>query len=745
MSDRPRLTACLAWLALALATAPASAQVRDWPSERPPQPLAAREVRFPPYEVKTLSNGLRVVAVTHHEQPAVSLRLIIGAGGAHDPAYKPGLANLVALLLDQGTKTRSARQIARAIDDIGGAMGVGAGTDLTFINAVVMKDSFDLVLDLVSDVARNPAFAAEEIERQRQQVVSSLQVSYEDPDYVAGVVFDRLVYGFHPYGRPSAGTPDSIARLSRDDLIAFHGRFFAPNNAILAVVGDVTPAEAFAGVERAFGAWPRRDLELPVFEEPPPPTRRVVVIDRPGAVQTEIRVGHIGVARKHPDYMALNMAMKILGGEGANRLQRVLRSERGLTYGASADLETLKQGGDFMAETDTRSETTGESLRVVVDQYWRLRRERVNRAELEGAQNYLAGSFPLTIETPSAIALQVLNALFYGLDLQELQTFPERVRAVTPGDIQRVAEEYLKPDRFAIVLVGDADTFVSQLRGAGFDKFERVPLSELDLNAADLRRRAAAPQPPPVPANAAATRTMVRPISQTAPQSGDDRQARALIERAIEAKGGFEKLRGIKTIRATSTTTVMGPQGPITVETITSVAYPDRFRVEGELPNGRFVQVYAGGQAWFEDPNGVRDAPSAMYNDLRAGVQRETVRLLLDAYDGTTKVRALADATSGEGTRQPSLEITLANGQVVTLRLDAESALIASLHFTAPGPAGRRSTLEESFADYRAVDGVQVAFAARATRDGAVVQERVTTNVEINATLDPALFTKPAK
>lgn len=742
MKGRSRLAVGLVAWVFALAAGSAAAQVREWPSERPPEPLRAREVKFPPYELKTLGNGLRVVAVSHHEQPAVSLRLIVGAGGAHDPADKPGVANLVALLLDQGTKTRSARQIARAIDDIGGALGVGAGTDLTFINAVVMKDSFDLVLDLVSDVARNPAFAAEEIERQRQQVLSSLQVSYEDPDYIAGVVFDRLVYGFHPYGRPSAGTPESTRKISRDDLVAFHSRYFAPNNAILAVVGDVTPAEAFAGVERAFGAWPQRDPQLPAFEEPPPPTRRVVVVDRPGAVQTEIRAGHLGVARKHPDYMALNMAMKILGGEGANRLQRVLRSERGLTYGASADFETLKQSGDFMAETDTRSETTGESLRVVVDEFWRLRRERVNRAELEGAQDYLAGSFPLTVETPSAIALQVLNALFYGLDLQELQTFPERVRAVTPGDIQRVAEEYLKPDRLAIVLVGDADSFVSQLRGAGFDQFERVPLADLDLSAADLRRRAARSQPPPATASA---RPVLRPIRQMTPAAGDDRQARAILERAIVAKGGLEKLRSIRRLRATATTTVMMPQGPVTVETRTVIAYPDRFRVEGDLPNGRFVQVYTAGQAWVLDPNGVRDAPPAMRDDLRAGMQRDTIRLLLDAYDGAIKVRALPDVTSPDGSRQPSLEFTLPGGQPLTLRFDAESMHVASVQFVVPGPSGRRSTMEESFADYRAVDGVQIAFAARATRDGAVVQERVATKVEINPTIDPALFAHPLK
>ena len=482
-------TRCLGvLLGLAALAPPARAQVADWPAERPPAALASHEVHFPAYQTKTLDNGLRVIVVEHHEQPAVSLRLLVEAGGAQDPAHKPGVANLMAQVLDQGTTTRSAEDIQRTIDDIGGALGVGAGTDLSFVNAVVLKPDFALALDLVSDIARHPAFAPEEIERQRSQLLSSLRVTRDDPGYIADTVFDRLVYGFHPYGRPPSGTPESVPAITRDDLVAFHDRYFAPNNAILAIVGDVTPAEAMAGAVRVFGGWERREVERPAMGEPPPPTRRVVVIDRPGAVQTEIRVGLIGVPRKSPDYMALNLAVRVLGGEGANRLQRVLRSERGLTYGASADFDTLRQSGDIEAQTNTRSSATGEALRVMVDEFWRLRRERVNRAELEGAQDYLAGSFPLTIETPSQIALQILNHVFYGIDLKDLDDFPERVHAVTPGDIQRVAQRYIQPDRLAIVLVGDADRFVSQLKGAGFDTYERVALDQLDLDQPDLKR-----------------------------------------------------------------------------------------------------------------------------------------------------------------------------------------------------------------------------------------------------------------
>jgi zinc protease len=459
-----------------------------WPADSPPAPLAARQVHFPAYETRVLPNGLQVVVVLHHEQPAVSARLLVRAGSAYDPPGKAGVASLVSSLLDQGTKTRDAETIADTIDSIGGALGTGAGNDLTFVNVVVMKDSFGFGIELLSDVARNPAFANEEIDRQRQQSLSGMRVRYEDPDYVADTVFDRLVYGFHPYGTPSGGTPESIRSITRADLETFHRQYFLPNNSILAIVGDVAAAEAFDTATKVFANWEQGESPMPVLAEPPSPTRRVIVVNKADAVQTEIRVGHIAVPRKHPDYMSLNMAIKILGGEGGNRLHRVLRTDRGLTYGAEADMITLKRSGNVVADTDTRSETTAEALRLMVDEFSRLQRDRVNSRELADAQAYLSGSFPLTIETPDAIAMQVLNAVFYELPLDELLSYRERVNAVTPDDIQRVAQGYVRPDRLSVVLVGNAAAFVDQLAGVGFEKFEVVDLQDLDLTRADFRR-----------------------------------------------------------------------------------------------------------------------------------------------------------------------------------------------------------------------------------------------------------------
>jgi zinc protease len=735
----------------------ASAQSTNWPTERPPQPLPARDIKFPPYEIQTLPNGLQVVVVMHHEQPAVTMRLLVRAGTSSDPREKLGLAHLAASLLDQGTKTMSAQEMNDAVDFIGGAMGAGAGTDLTFVNMVVMKDSFDTGLRMLSDMTRQPAFAPAEIERQRQQMLSGQTVSLEDPGYIANSVFDRLVYGFHPYGMPENGTPRTIAALTRDDLIAFHTRFFAPNNAILAIVGDVTAEEAFTAAKRVFGDWQKRDLPVQTFTGPPDPTRRVIVVNKPDAVQTEVRVGHIGISRTHPDYMAVNLAIRILGGEGSNRLHQILRTERGLTYGAQANMDTLKESGDFKAETNTRPDATGEVLRLIVDEFWRLQRERVGDRELDGAKAYLTGSFPLTIETPESIAMQVVNALFYGLPLEELQNVRERVNAVTPDDIQRVAKALLRPDRLSVVLVGNSAAFASQLRGVGFGTFETVELGDLDLTSANFKRgsikaqdqeaggsggfggsgglRAGVVQAFRPAFNYQQAPLASRPSDSAAPEEAA--KAVALLDRVIAAKGGLDKLQGIKTIVARQTLINRDSDGKAQTETTNYIQYPDHFRIETPT----MTQGSDGAQAWMKDPRGVRDGGEPMARAARASMRRDVVALLLAAKGGTLTPRLLPDVKDPDGHLTHTLELSATDLNPIVFYIDPATGLITKQTFIADAPG--RPLVEEQFSDYRPVDGIQIPFQS-VRKVGTLSVERRATDVKINAPIDPALFKRPA-
>jgi zinc protease len=716
---------------------PVTAQVRNWPSESPPGPLKARDIKFPPYELQTLPNGLQVVAVLHHQQPAVSMRLLIRAGTAQDSAGKLGVAHMAASLVDQGVDGASAQEMNDAIDFIGGEMGAGAGTDLTSLHTVVMKDSFETGLRMLSDMARHPTFAPDEVERQRQQMLSGLKVSLEDPEYIANSVFDRLVYGFHPYGMPESGTSQTIAGLTREDLVAFHRRYFVPNNALLAIVGDVTADEAFDAAKKVFGDWQKIELAPEKLIPPPDPTRRVIVVNKPDSVQTEVRVGHIGIQRNHPDYMAVNLAIRILGGEGSNRLHQVLRTERGLTYGAQANMDTLKETGDFEAETNTRSEATGEVLRLIVDEFWRLQRERVGDHELADAKAYLTGSFPLTIETPENIAMQVVTNLFYGLPLDELQNFRDRVNAVSVDDIQRVARAYLRPDRLSVVLVGNASAFTSQLRGVGFASFETVELADLDLTSATFKRGATRTGPSFNPGGAPVAR-LVALVERTG--QDDSQKAAELLDRAIAAKGGLEKLRGAKTIIVKQTLISPSPDNPANkaqVETVNYIEYPDHFRIE--TPS--IVQGYDGKEAWMEDQQRVYSAPPSQARDARLGLRRDPILLLLAAKQGTLVARLQPDANATSGRLEHALEISGRDLNPVVLYIDSETGLINRQQFSADAPG--RPLVEEEFSDYRPVDGIQIAY--RAIRKvGTVSVERQVTDIKINAPIDPALFKKPA-
>ena len=366
----------------------------------------------------------------------------------------------------------------------------------------------------------------------------------------------------------------------------------------------------------------------------------------------------------------------------------------------------------------------------------RLQRQRVQQRELSDAQEYLTGSFPLTVETPSAIALQVLNAVFYGLDLNELQTYRERVNMITVDDIQRVAQQYLHPDKLSIVLVGDASLFAKDLPGVGFDQVERIPITELDLSSPDLRRRSASKP------------GRIGPVAfRTGPAEAGQRQAdgdaRALIARAVAAKGGLDLLRSIQTVRMESVTTVKAGGISTDLPSVTTIRYPAAFRIEASTPAGRLVQVFSAGNYWIEDADGVHNAPESLAEQIRGTVQRDTVPLLLALADG--KVAATATDTVDGGRTVPALDVILPGAKPLTLIFDPATALLAKARYrVGSSPAGGDVNVEEIYSDYRDVKGLKVAFKTELRREGAPAVNRAVRTFEFNVPVDSALFSKPS-
>jgi len=413
-------------------------------------------------------------------------------------------------------------------------------------------------------------------------------------------------------------------------------------------------------------------------------------------------------------------------------------------------MHTHKDSGDFEAETNTRSEATGEVLRLIVEQIQRLQRERVNERELADAKAYMTGSFPLTIETPDAIATQVLNVLFYGLPVEELQSFRDRVNAVTPLDIERVARFYLMPDRLSIVLVGNAAAFASQLRSIGFGSFETVEMDNLDLTSADFKRlrtradgaRGAGRAGVAQQAFRPAVSYQSQPATRDGSRAGDDaKAARALLEQVVMAKGGVERLRSIRTLSAVTRSDMPTPSGNVAAEVTTYLQYPNRVRVETRLAGASIVQVYDGTRGWIREGSATHDVPPEAIRELEAGFRRDTVLLLLAAYDGTLHPRVLPDAKDEAGKPQRVLELSGLTLDPVVLFVDRDTNLIVRQTYVAGGPG--QPLIEETFGDYQIVDGVQIAFRARVRPSGQPALERRVTDIRINPPLEARLFTRP--
>jgi zinc protease len=449
--------------------------------DEPPTPQPLGRVDFPSYEKRVLPNGLTVYAIEYHEQPVVALRMLIAAGAEYDPPNLPGVAAFTADLLNQGTRTKTATQIADAIERVGGTLQANADMESTSLSTAVLADNAGLAFELMNDILINPAFAQEELARSQQQSLSGLAAQLEDPDFIADAVFNREIYGKHPYGHLEPGTPNSIPKIKRDDLVKFHDTYYAPNISALAIVGDLKAADAFKLAEQWFGSWqkkdvPRRsDTELPKLQG-----RRIVVIDKPDSVQTEIRVGETSVPRKDPDYFNLLMASYILGGSAGGRLNRTLRVERGLTYGAYATIVPRRGPGSFFATTDTRTEKTAEALRLVFEEIDKLRTVDVPPQELTDAKSFIIGSFPLNIEVPSDLATRLVTVFLYDLGDDYLKTYRDRLANISEKNVQKASNEKLSGQNAVAVLVGNASAFKSELESMGTT--EVIPIDKLNVD-----------------------------------------------------------------------------------------------------------------------------------------------------------------------------------------------------------------------------------------------------------------------
>ena len=473
-------------LAFALALYPLPPPARPW-RQTPPTVPSPKPFAMPAPAVRTLANGLTILVFERRGLPVLTLRLVVKTGAEADPPDLPGTAQIVAGLLNEGTSHRTAFQIAQAVDGAGGSVDNSADWDESHLALSVLADHADMAFDLAADMVMHPAFAPAEVERARRQMTSSLELLKDDPGYVADTVTAELEFRGTPYGHPPDGTAASAGRVTPSDLHQFHNRYYRPSNAVLAVVGDISTEEAFRRAEGYFGNWrdPTSAEPLPLTATSHAPAREILVVDKSDAVQTEIRVATAGIARASSDYDALMIANQVLGGPAANRLFKALRTERGLTYGASSDLVCYRRFGAWESKTSTRTRETMKTLETILDVMGRLRQQPITGTELEYAKNYLIGHLALEFESSDGIAAQALDLVLDGLPLDYWNRFPERIRGLTAEQVSAVLDRYLDPGRATIVLVGDARGFSKDLKKLG--TVGVIPLPELDLGSPNLK------------------------------------------------------------------------------------------------------------------------------------------------------------------------------------------------------------------------------------------------------------------
>jgi zinc protease len=439
---------------------------------------AAPSVTLPPVTERTLSNGLRVLIVEHRELPIADLMLVVGTGAEGDPAAKAGLATLTASVLDEGTTTRNALQIADQAAFLGVRVGASAGWDASTVSLHTPTAQLDSAFALFADIALRPSFPAADFQRLRQERLTSLIQLRDRPTAIADRAYNEIVFGSeHPYGRPLIGTEASTRAITRADVRRFYDTYYRPNNATLIVVGDVAPDDVVRRVEQAMGSWARGTVPVVAFGATPArqPTA-VTLIDKPGAPQTSVRIGLPGVARSTSDYFPLLVMNTVLGGSFTSRLNQNLRETKGYTYGARSGFSMRRAAGPFVASAEVTGTKTDSSLIEFMKEL-RAIRESVPAAELEKAKQYLQLQFPGDFESTGDIAGQLVPLVLYGLPLDYYNSYVQRVGAVTQADVQRVARAHLDPANFTVVIVGDRASIEPGVRALNLGPVTVRPVS----------------------------------------------------------------------------------------------------------------------------------------------------------------------------------------------------------------------------------------------------------------------------
>jgi zinc protease len=692
-------------LLIAWTSSPAAAQKHYTDLAFPP----LRELKVPEVERVELPNGLALYLLEDHSLPKVEGIALVHTGSRFEPAEKVGLASILGQVLRTGGSTsRPGEEIDRALEDVGAVVETDIGVSSGRASIFALRDHLPLVLEILGEILTSPALPEDKIELAKVQERTGVARRNDDVNGIASREFGKLLYGpDSPYARTTEYR--TLSAVTRDDLVAFHRRYFLPNRTLLGLWGDFDKKEVRALVERVFGKWQRG----PAADEAAPE----VDISREGSVnlvskgdvnQSQIRVGHLGGRVDDPDYYALTVMSEILGGGFSSRLFQTIRSQRGLAYRVSASWNAAyDHPGSFVVASATKSESTIETLRAILEEVERITREPVTEDELALAKDGILNSFVFNFDSKGEIVSRMMNYDYFGYPHDFLATYQTRIGAVTAADVLRAAEAHLHPEALVLLAVGNDHDFEAPLASLG-------TVRSIDISIPPAVAGASTPAPP-------ADSESLRRGSET-------------LARFVASAGDAARMKGFL---LQGESTVVTQQGPMTARVEVQFAAPDRYRERTVLPFGEIVTVLNGDDAWASTPRGVTDLGPDQKRRAREGIYRHYFGLLWAAEAG--KVEAQFLGTSGE-VNQVLLKV-----EGVSMRGSFDIATGRLIELSLPGTSLQGAPVEETrkFSSFEPSSTGTFPSRIQILHDGAPAAETRLEKAALDPAIEDGLFARP--
>ena len=686
---------------------------------KPHEELTFEPIEFKPPvpEKRTLSNGMTLYLIEDHELPLFNINGLIKTGDIYDPADKVGLAAIFSSVMRTGgTMSREPDALNEELESMAAAVEVGMSREYGTVNLSTLAEDIENGLEIFADVLRNPAFREDKLELRKQQAVEGIRRRNDNPIQLAWRNFSALLYGTdHPFGRYSE--IENIESITVDDLKTFHTKYYHPNNMMLAITGDFETETLIPQLEKVFEGWESTEIifpDVPTIDPVSEPSVNYIFKDLP---QSVMLIGHFGIKRTpdFPDYFALRVMNDILGEGGfTSRLMREVREKHGLAYMVGSIMQTTyyTNPGEWFAYSQTRTDKTAEAISLIIDVVKGLRDVPVPEAELQRTKDSLINSFVFGFESSAQIAFQQMMLAYRGFSPDFLETFTDNIAKVTAEDVQAVAQKYLHPDALTIVTVGNKENFDRPL-----DEFGEV--NEIEIKQ---------PEPPPA-----------EPMPEAS--EAEMMKAKEILAAAVAAHGGLEKLQAAKNLVIEAQVTGNTPQGPMQIDATSYYVYPDKFRQDLKLPQGKMAYVFDGTSGFAITPMGNQPIPPQLTATFKDAVFRETLWLLTNLSQNDIPIQ-YADTEEVDGKPASILLIPQPSGQMLKLFVSEETHYVVKLVYpdSSQGVTVNRETLME---DYRDIDGVKVPYHIVQNVEGQLFSESRVTSVTLNAELEESLFQEP--